>query len=560
MQHKRKNTFLNGLFATWALLAFGSASGQMLPPLEPPPELPLVQVPLVSKLPYEYTGNPRTRDIPFLAWRLRDRLASTYTEEEFLVTGTAYRYKYFDDEGQQAYVERDLEAGPILSPGGYTTRLLIRRPSNPEDFNGVVYLEILNATARYDGAPMWNLTSRAMMDAGAAWAGITYSDRSAEFMRDIWGTANFPAPADAKPRNRSRYANLDIPNRAYAWDIVNQAAAALKNQQVSLSGSDVAMPGFDVETIILTGYSQSAGYVTTMLNSFAPAYAGPLVPPDPEDREPLIEGFIVAAPGPNARELDGANSHPVGDRRNCELSFNREAPCIETETEPTPLFTGVDSRRVMRFTTESDIKSVRVRQSDDDQPNLRIYEVAGTSHVDLWGSITGSDTGRYHFGLEPGANYFGSACDLPLNPISTGIPLSAIQENLARWIEDGTEPPASRFIEFTGSFDADTQAWVRDANNNVIGGVRPPRIDVPLGSYYGSNFYSGPTPSVDEIFCTGIIGGFDPFSQEELISRYGNRETLQTLTWWNVLMSFEEGFLLPNDAELILRNTGGLPE
>jgi len=483
---------------------------------------------------------PEDRNVPFLAWH-EDLSVDGYVEREYQLSGLANTYAYTDNAAQSPEVQVAIANQP------YITRILVRRPNSAQKFNGVIYLEILNATARYDGAPMWNLTYKSIMAEGAAWVGLTYSDTTANFMRDTWGTANFPAPAGAQPRDNSRYAYLNITTRAHTWDMLNQAAALLK----ATGQPGNPMGDWPVNVIIITGYSQSAAYVVTQANSFYPRYseadpAGPCDPlQDPETGScsPVVDGFLIAAGGPQGRLMDGAGSHPIGDKRNFSLA----------------------RAKTMRFTTESDIKSVRVRYSYASPPSaepekLRTYEVAGTSHVDYWGSVVGQAVAEYQFGI---TGSVGSGCDLPLNPLRDSSPLSAIQYRLARWIEFGEEPPPSDFIDFEGSFDNDTAAWVRDSAGNVTGGVRPARIEVPLGTYSGTNPYSGPTPSTTEIFCREIIGSFVAFDESELIRRYGNRMRFVILTWWNLWRSYVEGFLLAVDAKVIMdeaRTFDGLPE
>lgn len=477
---------------------------------------------------------PTDRNVPFLAWH-EDLAAVGYAEREYQLSGLANIYSYVDNAAQSPAVRVATANRP------YTTRILVRRPILRRKFNGVIYLEILNATARYDGAPMWNLTYNSIIASGAAWVGITYSDTTANFMRDTWGTTNFPAPAGAQPRDNSRYVNLRISSRALTWDMVTQAAALLK--ATGYEGNPMGSRPVDV--IIVTGYSQSAGYVTTYANSFFPRYsaadpAGPCNPNESTETsacKPVVDGFLVAAGGPVARLLDGAGSHPLGDRRNFALGFGK----------------------TVRFTTESDIDATRVRYSMAVPPaaepaNVRTYEVAGTSHADYWGSVVGQAVAEYQFGVSGS----GFGCDLPLNPLRTGVPLSAIQYRLARWLKYGESPPASNFIDL----QVGTEAWVRDADGNVTGGVRPPNIEVPVGSYAGSNPYSGPTPSPSEIFCREIVGSFVAFDESELLGRYANRMTYVVLTWWNVWAAYLDGFMLAVDAKTVMDDAkafDGLP-
>jgi len=281
--------------------------------------LPDVPLPQAQPLPYDRGTGPEDRDVPFLAW-YEDLSADGYREQEVLLSGEANTYRYVDDAGQSTEVEVDTTGHP------YTTRMLLRHPENPADFNGVVYMEILNATARYDGAPMWDLTYRSIMRDGAAWVGVTYSDTTAAFMRDAWGTTNFPAPAGSQPRDRSRYATLNVSTRAYTWDIVSQAAALLKTDWEEQN----PLGGFGVDTIIVTGYSQSARYVSTYGNSFYPQYGS--VPDDP-----VVDGYIVGAGGTFTSTMDGAGFHRNrADARNFNTSGGY----------------------TVRYTTESDIDAI----------------------------------------------------------------------------------------------------------------------------------------------------------------------------------------------------------
>lgn len=474
-----------------------------------------VPLPAAEHLPVDPGTGPADRNLPFLAWH-EDLSADGYVEQEVQVSGEANTYVYRNERLKLPRVN------VATSGNEYTTRLLLRHPADPEDFNGIVYFEILNATANYDGAPMWNLTYPSIIADGAAWVGITYAESTARFLRDVWGTENFPAPPGAEPRDRSRYANINIASRAYTWDMISQAAALLKAD----SNESNPMAGFDVRTIILTGYSQSARYVTTYSNSFFPLYGD-------NPQWPLINGFIVAAGGPVASLLNGERAHPPEDPRNFAVA----------------------RAKTMVFVTESDIDAVAVRQTQAERRKLRWYEIAGGSHVDLSGTLVGRQVAEFQFGVAGE----GFGCDLPLNPIRTGVPLAALQKRLAQWLNFDRPPPDSRFIDY----DPVTDQWVRDADGNVTGGVRPARIDVPLGTYTGDNPYSGPSPSLDEIFCALIIGGYDQFTAAELEQRYGTRQQLALETWWALFQQWLDGFILPVDAAPIINEAlgfEGLPE
>ena len=535
-----------------------------------------VPIPVTQILPTSAGTGPEDRDVPFLAW-YEDLTPLGYLEEEILMSGTANEYDYADDQNQSPV---PLATG---TSGAYTTRVLIRRPANAADFNGVVYLEILNATASYDGSPFWDLTHRSMISEGAAWVGVTYSDSTANFMRDGWGEDSFPAPPGAQPRNRSRYASLLLPTRKYTWDILNHAAALLKADANAAN----PMNGFGVDVIIATGYSQSAAYVTTFANSFFPSYSA--AAPCTAELEatdscvPIVDGYINAAGGPVARLLNGEGSYPLGDRRNCENSLNREVSCLESFVEPAASDPYEHKLpKIFRFTTESDIKASRVRQTMSDQPLLRTYEAAGTSHVTYWMSLQGQVIAEYQFGI-PALGYVDSPCTLPFNPLRTSVPLSAIQHRLARWIQSDEPPPDSSYMQVEGDwygprdsyFNAPV-SWVRDdgdndstdgddgvGDGNALGGVRPVTIGAPLGKYYGFGFYPEGPLALNGIYCNSIYGGFEAYSPEELQERYFNKLTYLAHFWWSMYTSWIDGFLLIPDAMFIYGEAkayDGLPD
>jgi hypothetical protein len=122
----------------------GSASASSLPATELLPIIP---------------GEPESRSTPFIAW-FQDLSLHGYIEEEFSVTGFANIYGYRDDLSQSPVVE-------VIKAGiPYTSRMLLRRPEQPAKFSGTVFLEVLNATAGWDGDPIWQSNHEFMIRKG----------------------------------------------------------------------------------------------------------------------------------------------------------------------------------------------------------------------------------------------------------------------------------------------------------------------------------------------------------------------------------------------------------
>jgi len=469
----------------------------------------VVPVPTTTLVPYT-AGTEATRSIPFLAW-YEDLSAVGYMEQEYLVSGTGNIYGYTDD----------INESPVVAPTGvthpYVSRMIVRHPIDPADFNGIVYFEILNASANYDGSPTWDFAHKSIIDYGAAYVGVTYSDVTAGFLRDQWGIGG--KPEGAEPRNNARYATLSIPDRGLMWDILSQSAAALRGT----AAPNNPMAGFDIDAIITTGYSQSARFVTTYANSF---YGQVLV----EGGDPIIDGYIIAAGTATASHPDAIERVNLPDQRVFHM-----APA-----------------KAVRFTTESDLAAVKVRESQLDNPWLRTYEIAGASHVAKDGLIVGDKVGEYHLGLPDTGGTIPYNCDLPINTMSTGAPLGASMYRLARWITEGEIPPDDHLIDVSGDIPSGSYAWVRDADGNTVGGVRPAMIEVPLGNHLGWNPYTGETKTYEgrlaNILC-GIYGGFDEFDSTELTARYSTPYTWYVWHWWNLFAHWKDGFLLPVDAQ-----------
>ncbi|HZB72875.1 MAG TPA: alpha/beta hydrolase domain-containing protein, partial [Acidimicrobiales bacterium] len=76
------------------------------------------------------------------------RLPDDWVEEERMAAGTAASYRADGDLPEDGRFEL-AEAGSAE----YRTRIVVRRPERPEDFNGTVVVEWLNVSGGLDAAP-----------------------------------------------------------------------------------------------------------------------------------------------------------------------------------------------------------------------------------------------------------------------------------------------------------------------------------------------------------------------------------------------------------------------
>src|SRR5271156_4399317 len=131
--------------------------------------------------------------------------ARGYTEEEFFISGTATAFT------AQSPMPKD---GRIkVQPGTsapYTTRVVVRRPTDPKKFNGTVIVEWLNVSGGTDAAPDFAFLHRDIVREGYAWVGVSAQQAG---LQSIPGMP----PGMAKPvkdADPARYERLAHPGAA----------------------------------------------------------------------------------------------------------------------------------------------------------------------------------------------------------------------------------------------------------------------------------------------------------------------------------------------------------
>src|SRR4030095_2498283 len=88
------------------------------------------------------------------------------------------------------------DATPTGPTASYKTRLLIRRPSNPSNFNGIVFIDWMNVTAGNDSDIFGGLSSE-LLNEGYAYVGVSAQGGGVQYPRHTGDT-----------RRRARYASL----------------------------------------------------------------------------------------------------------------------------------------------------------------------------------------------------------------------------------------------------------------------------------------------------------------------------------------------------------------
>ncbi|MBT5056392.1 MAG: hypothetical protein HOM68_07615 [Gemmatimonadetes bacterium] len=296
-----------------------------------------------------------------------------FMEEEFFLQGRARLY------------DLDGSAPPRILDGShpYKTRIIVRRPTRPEGFNGVVLVEWLNVTAGFDLDIDWVQTHEHILRSGYAWVGVS-AQRVGVHGPGVGLCA----------WNPERYGSLDLTadstllSDELAADVFAQAAAVLRNSR----RAEVLGP-LEPEMVLAIGHSRSANRLSAYYNRVQPITR-------------VVDGFIIHGGG---ARLDGE----VGSK-------------------------------VMKVNAETDLWAMaQAAQRQPDSEQLRTWEVAGSSHVDQYFL----DTLEELWDRDVGAPLPLDCEQPPMSRIPFRYVLNAAIEHLRTWVDEGISPPSAPPIQ-----------------------------------------------------------------------------------------------------------------
>ncbi|WP_251152098.1 alpha/beta hydrolase domain-containing protein [Cellulosimicrobium sp. Marseille-Q4280] len=412
------------LVATGALLLTGLALPAGAAEAVPDPEV-------VGPIPATTAPGDPAHGYPFLATDY-DLTGHGYVEEEFFLEGEATRY--------QADGVTD---ATVLSTGhDYRTRIVVRRPVDPDAFNGTVIAEWYNVSNQWDQEVDWFQTHEHLVREGYAWVGVSAQ------------RAGVHSATGLRTWSPERYGALDltdggaVTDDTLSWDVFSQAVQAVRDP----AGTAPLGP-LDAERVVATGHSQSAGRLWSYVNSVDPL-------------ADVVDAVVLHGGGGVVRD-------------------DLETPVFKINSE-----------------TDVAIDLLGAAQRQPDTDVLRTWEVAGASHGD-WKLIT--DYGRLRIrdvGSAPGG-YPGTpqTCE---QPSGSRVPQHMVQgtvyDHVSAWVADGTAPPSAEPIELTD----DPRTVVRDELGLGLGGIRLAQQDVPTRINSGLNagpgfcFLDGGSTPVDD--------------------------------------------------------------
>jgi hypothetical protein len=427
-----------------------------------------------------------------------DLAALGYVEEEFILEGQA---SSFAIQGERT-ADGQWRAAPAES-APFVTRLVTRRPIDRERFSGAVMVEWNNVSGGVDASPDWTLLHRQLIRAGHAWMGVTAQKAGV----DGGGFVEGPHLKKAFPE---RYAALNHPGDAWSYDIFSQAGAALR-------GGGLLGP-LPARRLIAIGESQSAMFLVSYINAV-----------DPLAR--VYDGFFVHGRGATGAGFDGVRRRPgLAEVPGERIREDARVPVLvlQSETDVTALGGG--------------------KPKQLDGPHLRLWEIAGAAHADIYIIIAGAqDDGR----ASPArlAELMKPTRDLMIGQTASLINAGPQQhyvgqagvEALDRWAAGGEAPAAAPRLELT----ADGAACAADPLGNAKGGVRSPWVDAPTAVLSGLGQSGG-------VFGF-LFGTTQPFDAAKLAALYPGGKADYLARFAPALDgAIAGGFILADDREEII--------
>jgi hypothetical protein len=444
--------------------------------------------------------------VPFMLGMFTNFGAIGYHVDEFFVSGNAHSYS------SNAPLRTDGKwwIRQSSSTAAYTTRVLVVTPNDSRKFNGTVYVEWLNVSGGLDASPDLTHGHLEMAREGAAYVGVS---------AQINGINTLQGGGSLVPGDPARYAPLHHPGDSYSYDMFSQAGQAVADGKL--------LGDLQPQRMIAVGESQSASRLVTYIDA-----VHPLVD--------LYDGFLVHSRGRGGAAL---SQSPL--------------PAITT---PVPTEIRKDSRTpVLVFQDETDVAGslLQARQKETHNGNYRLWEVAGTSHFDLYGLIIGpSDIGD--------GQGEARALELLQDPIAAPIPgiiecarpvndgpqhwvINAALHHLDRWVTFGTPPSIAPRLQTTSAPGVSPVVFAKDANGNTLGGIRTPFVDAAIATLLGTGNSTAPGGSPTSTFCS-IFGLTIPFSDAQLATLYPSHDDFVRDYMVAVLSAVNAGYLLPPDG------------
>ena len=429
------------------------------------------------------------------------------------------------------------EAGKVE----YSAEIMLLMPADPSKGNGSLLVDIPNRGRVY-GIALYNGPRGEPFNSGNIQQGTGFlEDRGFSLAEVQWELGKgVELPSFTGPDGKTRY----VEGAGFA--IVRDTADFLARGAVDAAGTPNPLRGA-IDRVLASGKSQSGRFLKTfLLNGFNKSNGHRVV----DGMHIFVSGsgllpILVSSPGPQSSG-DAAPSFADPEFRGVH-----EGPFTIGE-----IVTAVDKRgevapKIVMVSSTTDFLSLRASlgrtggAGSDEQAlpaTVRMYDIAGASHA-----------------VQPSS----SKCTLPLARLDWTPVSRATLVALDRWVASNVQPPDSKLMPLEPATDADVLAAPkhlpkavierprRDADGNVLGGVRLPDIEAPLGVHAAQQ--------EPKSFGCALLGAFLPFSEARIAERYKNRDDYVNQIRTAARKLEAERLLLPEDAAVIVNEAAAMP-
>jgi len=413
---------------------------------------------------------PVTDDsIPWLYYKVLQRPldldGNGFIEEEYFISGKANVYDWGPANARSLPV--------LYADAPYSTRILLRRPADPDDFSGNVYVEVMNPARSYDLNIFFSYMAERMLQHGDAWIGVTTGsniDGLKRYDAARYASVQFrnPAPADrwvcplpAGAPEVTEPNPVQASENGLRFDVLSQLARLLKSDAAYNPLADL-----DVEFVYMV--SHTGGDVATYSASVAREARQP-------GGGPIYDGYVIKTGSP-IRALNNCGDGPEEGDPRAEHGHLPGAPVILVKMQ-------------------GDVPNARRPDSDARDDTFRLYELPGGAHADRWpyGHLPLNRELRkavdilndYNRGVVTDLWPYAHACNVEginMNDFPVPYFVRGVLANLDDYKRNGT--PLPRFDRIRTMNENARSPVVKDEFGNALGGVRTVWVDAPTKTWF----------------------------------------------------------------------------
>lgn len=413
-----------------------------------------------------------------------------FVEREFFISGQARTFKGVGNLGTDGKWTATVDTNNTP----YKTAMIVRRPANAANFNGIVLVEWLNVSSGYPLDVDWGMAHEEILRKGYAYVGIANQKVGTQGVQKL-------------TQYGERYAGNAIGDDDLSYDILSQTGQAIRDQYAMILGR------LKPQKILVSGHSQSAMRLTTYANAIQPI-------------DNVFDGILIHGRANGGTSIGSKGSNvPLGYT---SIRSDSKVPVFQIQSQMDVSFQSGTSKAL-------------------DSTKVRYWEVAGAAHADEYLLTNIYSVSEREVGFDR------PNCGKPHNAMPFYMAENAALRHLSNWVKSGTLPPTAPRMKrnWLGNL-------VKDADDNVVGGLRLPDIEAPIATYGNANFTTGSLAFLDLFAC--VAGGYtEYFDKAKLKALYPTHADYVAKFKKAADAALAAGHILPEDHVKALQRAQAAP-